>query len=235
MSFFDSSKMGNPTYEYVAWIDIMGTRVAMRETIDRCANFIFKFHAAALTCLTSAKDISLYPVMDGIYVTSKSKDSILDYLCHTFFECSKDFCNSELRFCYLIKGALAFGSIYHGKNIPVEVNYTFTEHKNYKDSLLLGLPMIQANAGEKSAPPFGIYVDESARSFAPEGQFPLGHRWYRWDKNKFIQTCGFSTIEPFKKKMGQYFEYMRKHSIQNRYELSEIAKHQEMFNDFFAE
>lgn len=235
MSYFDSSKMGNPTYEYVAWIDLMGTREAMRETIDKSANFIFKFHANALTCLASNTDIVLYPVMDGIYVTSTTKELFIDFLCHIFLECSKDFCSADVRFCYLIKGAIAFGPIYHGQNIPAEVNYLFSKHTNYKNSLLLGLPMIQAYLGEKLAPPFGLYIDESARSFAPTGQTPLGNRWYRWDKNKSIQHKGLGAITTFKDKMNQYFDYMEKHHVQNNYPLADIAKHREMFEDFFGE
>ena len=235
MSYFDSSKMGKPSYEYVAWIDLMGTRETMQETIDKSANFIFKFHATALTCLPSTTKIVLYPVMDGIYVTSTSKNPFIDYLCNIFFECSKDFCTADVRFCYLIKGAIAFGPIYHGKNVPAEANYVFSKYENYKNSLLLGLPMIQAFLGEKSAPPFGLYIDESARSFAPSSQTPLGNRWYRWDKNKLLQSKGLGDITKFKHKMNQYFDYMEKHHIQNNYPLSDIAKHREMFEDFFGE
>ena len=53
---------------------------------------------------------------------------------------------------------------------------------------MLGIPLVQAFLAESGAPPFGIYVHESARSFAPPNQSPISHILWRWwlsdDTNK---------------------------------------------------
>jgi hypothetical protein len=42
-----------------------------------------------------------------------------------------------------------------------------------RQALLIGMPMIHAYQTERQAPPFGIFVHESARSFAPGNEVPL--------------------------------------------------------------
>jgi len=230
MAYFNVSEIKNPSKEYVCWIDIMGTKEAMKTDVRRCANFIFKLHALVLQACVSPKDIILYPVMDGVYITSPSKKLITDCICNIFSCCSADFCNEkEEKYLYLIKGALAYGPIYHGKDIPSACNRVFDNRVEYKQSLLLGMPIIQAFLGEKEAPPFGIYIDESARTFAPENETPFPYKWYRWDMHEKISS------KEFIDKMARYFNYAHKHMIQLDYHLEDLKRHISMFNDYFEE
>lgn len=50
---------------------------------------------------------------------------------------------------FLFKASLAYGPIIHGRDIPDETNRQFIEVPGYKDSILIGLPMIQAFTHEK--------------------------------------------------------------------------------------
>lgn len=228
MAYFNVNGVKEPQNEYVCWIDIMGTREAMKTDIRRCANFIFKMHASVLDSCANNPSVSLYPVMDGIYITSPSKNEIMNCVCKIFSSCIYDFLmEKEERYCYLIKGSLAYGPIYHGKDISEECNHIFKNNKEYKNSLLLGLPMIQAFMGEKFAPPFGIYIDESARMFAPENQTPFSCKWYRWDINQKISS------QEIIERMSNYFLYVCKHSIQLNYPLEDLKRHVSMFNDYF--
>jgi len=40
--------------------------------------------------------------------------------------------------------------------------------------------MVQAHLAERGAPPFGVFVHESARVFAPVGVDPLHWVWWKW-------------------------------------------------------
>lgn len=49
---------------------------------------------------------------------------------------------------YIIKGALAYGPIVHGKDVPESCNELVAYNKEYISSILLGLPMIEAIKGK---------------------------------------------------------------------------------------
>ena len=76
--FFNSKKLPNPKREYVAFVDIMGTRAHMENNVTTTANYIFKLHAAILAAWRNEKyqNVFVYPVMDGAYITATSRDDI---------------------------------------------------------------------------------------------------------------------------------------------------------------
>ena len=48
--FFDNRFLDGKSHkEYVAFVDIMGTRTHMKAGVDEAANFIFKLHAAIIS------------------------------------------------------------------------------------------------------------------------------------------------------------------------------------------
>ena len=46
--YFDSRYFGEPSYEYVCWLDVMGTANQMLRSLPISANFVFKLHCAVL-------------------------------------------------------------------------------------------------------------------------------------------------------------------------------------------
>ena len=60
----------------VCWLDIMGTKTKMENSVKTCSIFIFKLHTAVLEAIEKGCDIQTYPVMDGVYFTSKRKKDI---------------------------------------------------------------------------------------------------------------------------------------------------------------
>ena len=228
MAYFDVDKINEPKNEYVCWIDIMGTKEAMKTDIRRCANFIFKLHASVIEACANHKHITPYPVMDGVFITSSSKQCIFDCISSIFSNCASDFCREkDVKYLYLIKGALAYGAVYHGRDLPSACNNIFDSQSQYKQSLLLGMPVIQAFLGEKSAPPFGIYIDESARAFAPDGEKPIQWKWHRWD---FWTKFPLNTMID---KMTVYFQYVHNHAISLNYPQEDVKRHISTFNDYF--
>ena len=80
-----------------------------------------------------------------------------------------------------MKGALAKGTLQHGSQISSEVSPVMASRVGYKQHLLFGMPMIQAFNAEKNAPPFGIYIHESARTVKG-----LQGRYFFWRRDEAI-------------------------------------------------
>lgn len=178
---FKANHLPDAFSEYVAWVDVMGTQATMSRSLAISANFIFKLHTAALQAPN--QNVTLYPIMDGFYASSPDKDDILDFLRSVFEQVAEEFNGEDHEpHRFIIKGALAYGPVIHGTKVPAKASPTINKSPRYRNSLLLGLPMVQANIGEKLAPPFGIFVHESARSFAPPDQTPLHNVWWKWRK-----------------------------------------------------
>ena len=65
--YFNVRKLkGKAHKEYVAFVDIMGTRTHMKNSIYESANFIFKLHAAIISAWREKNyhGVFVYPVMD---------------------------------------------------------------------------------------------------------------------------------------------------------------------------
>lgn len=122
---------------------------------------------------------------------------------------------------FLVKASLAYGPLMHGKDIPDSCNNYIKNNRNYVDSILLGMPMIQASKGEKKAPPFGIFCDESARIASSIFE----HRWHKWaskDKAPNVSEA-----------IKSYFDYAIKHYYELNYPREKIEEHMEMATQYF--
>ena len=91
--WFNADHLPNPSLEYVAWVDVMGTQISMSRSLAISANFIFKLHTAALQA--SNQNITLYPIMDGFYASSSSKSDILRFLQSVFEQVAEEFNREE--------------------------------------------------------------------------------------------------------------------------------------------
>lgn len=151
----------NPVDSYVCWLDIMGTQNSMSESFEKSANFILRFHAAVIKA--KALKAKVYPVMDGVYITTESKDDMTSFLNRIMTCLAEIFLGETNDHRFVVRGAIAKGMIQHGGKLQSDVCPNVTSEKGYVDSLLFGMPMIQACSSETCAPPFGIYIHESAR------------------------------------------------------------------------
>jgi len=95
-----------------------------------------------------------------------------------------------------------------------------------KKALVFGMPIIQAYESEKHAPPFGIFIHESARSFAPNDEKPIPHIWLLW-ANK-------TTAESLKTKLVEQYEWYSEHSQTQSYPKDRIEFHKKMPEEYFA-
>lgn len=234
MPFFNAEHLQSPSNQYVCWIDIMGTMNKMSSSINSCANFVFKLHSAIIENISDK--ISLYPVMDGAYITSSSQKVITKFLTSVFYSITKMFIEEKNPYHrFLVKASLAFGPVFHGKDLPSDANNQFDTYPEYKNSILLGLPMVQAYMNEKNAPPFGVFVHESARAFAPTGDTPFTFKWWEW--NRFISDLDTTGKNAYRKQLydeiNNYFEWAAKNTIALDYHSDRIAEHKKMAQEYF--
>lgn len=236
MPYFNAQYLPEPKNEYVCWLDIMGTKSSMSNSIKMSANFIFKLHATILE--HQYKDVNLYPIMDGVYLTSASKQSITRLLAEIFKELADLFINEQTPYYkFLVKASLAYGPIIHGNSLPPEANDIFERQSSYRNSLMLGLPMVQAFQSEGQAPPFGVFVHESARAFSPDSEDFFQLRWWQW----YRYIPGMSSKQKndlasnILKNLKDYYAWVEKHAFQLDYKMDRIQVHKEMAIEYFSE
>lgn len=225
---FNANLLPPATNEYVAWVDVMGIQSAMSRSISISANFIFKLHIAALNA--QQNDIKIYPVMDGFYASSPDKTKIVDFLRHVMNSVGKTFIETkEPLHRFIVRGALAFGPVVHGSEVPVTVDQGLEGHDNYKAAILLGMPVVQANKAEGNAPPFGIYIHESARAFCPTGNEPFHHVWMKW-VNPNVADVWNQLLE----KINEHYAWCNQRPNRLLYNPARITAHQQLANEYFA-
>jgi len=226
--YFDSAQLPSPVNEYVAWVDVMGTQASMSRSLNATANFIFKLHAAALQ--SPHVNMSLYPVMDGLYAASPVQVDMMAFLRKLFEHLADEFAsqaNNMHRF--LARGALAFGPVVHGRALPAAACRTIADCPGYQNQILLGISMVQSHMMEPSAPPFGVAVHESARSFAPPGIEPLHAMWWKWRN-----ALNGPLWDAMPGHLDNYFDWYKDRSLPLGYALERIKAHQEMGRQYFS-
>lgn len=182
--------------KYVCWIDTMGTQNTMSESLAKSANFILKLHAVILEAAKLYENtVTVYPVMDGAYITCGNKENITSVIKRVYNNLYKVF-REEQDFDkrFIIRGALAYGEIIDGNLLTEHV--TTDIDQDYKNNILLGMPIIQAYRSESLSPPYGIFIHESARKFDVSHKIQgKTFRWWRADEGKDI---GKAIISYFK-------------------------------------
>lgn len=196
---FDSSKMGKPSREFVLWLDCMGTQCFMNRNMQTAANFIFKFHSIVASA-TKGKKYKLYPVMDGVYITTSECEDMLKVIGTIMKALAKEIISEKnVHFRYLAKGALAYGDIYHGTDIDASAFDQNVRDIIRKGSFLIGPPVIQANQQEKKAPPFGIAIHNSCK--LSQSGLKFNSEWFDW-----MLKNGDDIIDPLEKAVKEYFK-----------------------------
>ena len=98
------------------------------------------------------------------------------------------------------------------------------QDKHYRNMMLFGVPMIQANAEEHNAPPFGVAIHESCK---------IGLNFNSAMKGKWLQE----NIWPAQKcallnALRDYFTFYKNHIFQYGYPLEKIKQHEAMMEEY---
>lgn len=214
--------------EYVAWIDLMGARGWMAGSIRRAAETIALIHIAGHQAARKGK-VKVYPVIDGIYLIGKEKRQfraaaglVMRTLAETFLSQSKHDRH------FLVRGGIAYGRVLHGNEIA-KTHQELKGDQSYSNCLALGIAIGQAYEAEKKAPPFGFYVDHTARSTASGGSAPYISSFSRWWNTRTEAAAA----KDFGLKVQEYFEYLKSRRRELEYPEDRLKEHQELAKEYF--
>ncbi|ABO89679.1 TPA: hypothetical protein P2N00_001605 [Aeromonas salmonicida] len=225
---FNANLLPEPQNEYVAWVDVMGIQSAMSRSLSISANFVFKLHIAALSA--PRENVQIYPVMDGFYACSPCQNAMLAFLRNVLTTMGSIFLETpQPLHRFIARGALAFGPVIHGSQVPDGVDPGLVGHEQYKSAILLGMPIVQANKAEGFAPPFGIYIHESARAFAPDGQQPFHHVWWKW-VNPDVSHVWNNLLE----RLSSHYEWCSGRPNRLLYDATRISAHKQLATEYFS-
>lgn len=201
----------------------MGTQNAMRRSLDDATNFLFSFQMDVTTA-SNGKDVSILRMMDGCYVFSKQSHTIREFLIKLFCEVSERVIEEELQYVNLIRGAVSYGAVVSDLDLSLPKHNEKWE--SFRNSFFAGMPMIQAYSGDSEAPPFGVFVHESARS-AEYRDAAFSQKWFRlFDR--------YQNRKALEEKVNGYFEHCKKLKSFLDYPEEKITKHSEMFAQYMS-
>ena len=221
---------------YVAWLDLMGTGSMMRRSATIAATFIGKLHSAAIkaTCSTTEDIVRLYPVIDGVYITSREQSPVLCVLKDMLRALSLAFVlEKNIVHRFMVRGAIAFGPTCEGHDLLTSENWQLNSRPEYAKSICLGIPLAQAHDAERRAAPFGIWIHESARAFSPNGTHPLTGTHWHWWRYRTSETDG-SLVNCLHAQLLDYLEWCHRHSTYLLYAEERIEAHKLLVDQYFT-
>jgi hypothetical protein len=95
--------------------------------------------------------------------------------------------------------------------------------------LALGISIGQAYAAERKAPPFGYYVDTTARSTASVAASPYISAFHRWWRIKDESQAAAA----FGEKLDKHFHYLREKHRELEYPLDRLDEHNAIAREYF--
>ena len=130
-----------------------------------------------------------------------------------------------------MRGGIAFGPIVLGSSLGGHHSAVLgaSSSKRYREAILIGIPVVQAYEVESEAPPFGVRVHVSARSFAPEGKTPHFSSYWRWHE----ATGRGALAVALKAKLKIYFEFMQAHECELDYPKKDRERHEALYREYF--
>ena len=211
--FFNPDKdIPNSSPVYVGWFDIIGGDNLTKISLTKATIFVMKLFSMA----NHAKnDVDIYPSVNGFFAVHENQEEFLNFAKKFFLSTyEKLFEKARNDHRFLIRGSIAYGNVVIGKHI--------TRIYPFKDNIIIGDAVSQAFKSIQKAPPYGIYIDETARLF-PTRVNSIQYVYYRW----------FSNGLTFGKSITGHLDWCKEHSYSNLYDTNEIEKSILLAQDYF--
>lgn len=234
--YFDNQKLPTPGKEYVAFIDLMGTKNHMCRSVKDTSNFIFKLHAAVVGAWRKSayQGVFVYPIMDGVYITSKYKENMEKILTRIFADLAELFIKERSPYHQFIpRCGLAYGEVIHGHDVPYQASKVFELDLGYKNNILLGQAMINAYTSENNTAPFGVCLHETAVNRATYGNSrgAFSDDWV-WYESKEIKTSN-GLSRQLGEALENYYGILRNEKHDLHYPCDRITEHERRAQEYF--
>lgn len=231
--FFNAAPAGLAiANRYVAWVDLMGAKSIMGRSLWKAANFIGKIHVAALRAAGTESGVQVFPVIDGCYLMAERRANLERALEQMMLALAATFIHElsdDLRF--LVRGGIAAGRIIEG-NAMAKCSGELESHPKYRDCLSIGTAIGQAYTAESKAPPFGFWVDITARSSILGENQPYTEAYWRWWRAT-PANLGRERAAALGGQLMTYFDWAQKHRRELEYDESRLTEHRESAREYF--
>jgi hypothetical protein len=236
--FFDNSEIPEPQGRYVAWLDTMGAASIMARSMGIAANFLGKLHTAALRTRqeqAAGDDLTIYPLVDGCYITASRQGPFLGQLKGMMRKLALTFImEDDPLFHFMVRCCVAFGPVWEGTAFMTSSNVTLRDNPQYTKQILLGPAVAQAHEGERLASPFGVWVHESARAFAPSTARPImatHWQWWRFSPNAVDTEIAMTLVQH----LNAYLAWCKSNNTWLLYPETQIAVHTQLVTQYFRD
>jgi len=234
--YFRVAGLDAPEAKYVAWVDIMGTDSIMRRSIPITANYLGKLHVSALEAwqqLRHPDRMTLYPVIDGVYVVTDSHQDLMAHLTHMLKSLALEFIlTDDPLHHFMARGCIAFGPVWEGSALS-ETSFALRDNPDYTRNILLGPAVTQAHEGESAAAPYGVWVHETARAFGPAARHLSCTHWEWWHRQGDDESV--AVARNLWLHLHAYLNWCTANSSRILYPEDRIERHRTIAGQYFAE
>jgi hypothetical protein len=194
-------------------------------------------------------DTCLYAVMDGVFVACTSHEEMVHIIRSAFGLLAQEFVAGRgFQKMFMVRAGLAFGPTIHGRNTPglaffgdfgdgaayPQEDYEQSRMPGVKNQLMLSPAMAWAHDVEHTAPPFGIFVHESAQampqSVAAQDRGFNSYLFRWWTSDDDSRRLASLTAN----QVVFYLSHARKNSLALGYSEDRIARHERMAREYFG-
>jgi hypothetical protein len=216
-------------YRYVFWLDLMGARNLMKLSLPRAARSVMKIHAAALFTKEQHPELEINPVMDGVYGYVNDRDLLETCLAEILGGLANVFVQERVSSSrFMVRAGVAYGPLIPGRSLAVGAKI-LEQNKTYLGGTAIGMGISHAYEAESCAPPFGVYIHESARAFAPrtEGSYPYKVNLWRWFEDD--DALAWAT----RRTLLAHFDWLEKNPVGAQYDLEPMRRHKNLAIEYF--
>jgi len=217
-------------YRYVFWLDLMGARNLMRLSLPRAARSVMKIHAAALFAKQQHRELEINPVMDGVYGFVRDRDLLEACLAEILGGLANVFVQERVPSSrFMVRAGVAYGPLIPGNSLAMGAEI-LQENSRYLGGTAIGMGISHAYEAEGLAPPFGVYVHESARAFAPrtKGSYPYRVNMWRWFDDDDALTWAT------RRTLLAHLDWLEKNPVAAQYDLDALRRHKSLAIEYFS-
>jgi hypothetical protein len=216
-------------YSYVFWLDLMGAKNMMKLSLPRAARSVMRIHVAALLAKRKHPELEIHPVMDGVYGFVNTRELLETVLSEIIASLAHVFVHVVPAARFMVRAGVAFGPIIAGKSLAAGAEI-LEQNVNYLHGTAIGMGITHAYEAENSAPPFGVFIHESARAFAPSGEKrrPYESVFWRWFNEEDPLTWAT------RRALVNHFAWLEKNPIAAQYEIEAMKRHKGLATEYFS-